>query len=179
MALVGRGRLTRMMRHAPRILAVSLLMLSCARFEGAFSFLREPPVIERIPGVYTIHPRLYSRAMLKKKGYSDLSSTLTLHPDGTFAVSRLVDCCVYAEYDYFGGYFNGSGTWSVEKSQSVYDVRFKFKKLTREGSSDIKQPKLTDEMSFTLTKDSGDYGLAAPLFDGEYRYVYFKKTKPN
>lgn len=59
------------------------------------------------------------------------------------------------------------------------DVRFRFKKLAREGAADIKQPELSDEMSLALTKDSGDYGLAAPLFDGEYRYVYFKKTKPN
>lgn len=179
MALVSRARQVGMMRHAPRILAAGLLMLACARFEGAFSFLREPPVIEKIPGAYTIDPQPYSSAMLKKQGYSDLSSTLTLHPDGTFAVSRLADCCVYGEYGYFGGYFNGSGTWSVEKSQSVYDVRFKFRKLAREGLNDIKQPALPSEMDFTLTKDNSDYGLAAPLFDGEYRYVYFKKTKPS
>lgn len=164
-----------MMRRAACVLAVSLSVMACSRFEGAFSFLREQPDLAKIPGVYTLDTQAYSFASLKEQGYTDLSSTLTLLSDGTFSVSRLADCCVYGEHGYFGGYFNGSGTWSVAKDQSVYDVRLRFKSLKREGLSDIKQPERPGEASFTLTKDASDYGLAAPLFDGEFRYVYFKR----
>ena len=69
------------------VLAASLLSSSCARFEGTFSFLREQPKMEKIPGVYALDPKVYSYGMLKDQGYSDMSGNLTLHVDGTFTVS--------------------------------------------------------------------------------------------
>jgi hypothetical protein len=159
------------------VLAVSLLSSSCARFEGTFSFLREQPKIEKIPGVYALDPKAYSFASLKDQGYTDVSGTVTLYADGSFKINRLADCCVYGEYGSFGGYFEGAGTWSVEKSQSVFEVRLKFKDLKRDGITSMKQPELKNEAAFILTKNSCSYGLAAPLFDGEFRYVYFKITQ--
>ncbi len=165
------------MHRAAWISVLICVLCSCSRFEGAFSFLREPPKHERLPGSYVLDPAVYSYASLKRQGYADLSATITLKPDGTFTANRIPDCCIYGEYGYFGGYFEGSGRWSLVKHDSVFDVRFEFVQLRREGATDINQPKLFRERSFTITKGDPSYGLAAPLFDGEFQYAYFRKKK--
>ena len=166
------------MNGAALVLVFLCTLCSCSRFEGAFSFLREPPKTEqRLPGTYVLDASLYSYSSLKKEGYSDLSATIRLRLDGTFSATRIPDCCVYGEYGYFGGYFDGSGTWSVVQHESVFDVRFQFAQLRRNGATDIKQPTVFRECSFTITKGKPSYGLAAPLFDGEFKYAYFQKKK--
>lgn len=164
-----------MRRAAFALAAVFSLASGCGNFEGALSFLREAPDTKLIPGVYELDPAMYSGAALKKRGYDDLSATVELRPDLSFTVKRMPDCCVYGQDGSFGGYFDGAGVWSVEKSESVYQVRLDFKTLKRTGRTNAELPRHYDKMEFVLTKDPVKYGLAAGLFDGEYWFAYFRK----
>jgi len=128
-------------------------------------------------GTYELDPQSYSFASLQREGYSDTGTTITLNRDRTFTIARVPDCCVYGQYGYFGGYFTGSGDWSVEKSASVYQLQLQFRNLSRQEVATRKQPQFSKQIAFTLTKGSESYGLAAPLFDGEFQYAYFKRTK--
>jgi hypothetical protein len=158
---------------------VGLALSACGRFEGALSFLRESPDIGLLPGTYALDPKMYSFASLQREGYSDSGATITLRRDRTFTMTRVPDCCVYGQYGYFGGYFEGAGDWSVEKSASVYQVRLRFRDIRRSEVERKDQPQLFKEVAFTLTKASPGYGIAAPLFDGEFQYAYFHRKKAN
>ena len=152
------------------------LIALCGCFqEGVFAFLRSPPDEALLPGDYRLDQSMYSYVSLKKDGYSDLSGSLTIRSDGTFSLARIPDCCIYGEYGFFGGYFDGSGTWKVKKNSSVFDIEFHFVHTKRDGPVTVKQPQLFADVSFHLTKGKERYGLAAPLFDGEFRYAYFEK----
>ena len=158
------------------LLFTAVLSLSaCARFEGAFSFLREPPDAALIPGVYELDTAMYSAAALRKRAYDDQTATVELRPDLSFTLKRMPDCCVYGEDGSFGGYFDGKGVWSVQKQESVYVVQLDFKTLKRAGPTRAGLPKHDDRMEFILTKDPVKYGLAAGLFDGEFWFAYFRK----
>ncbi len=160
-----------------RFAALALLILTlCGCFrEGFFSFVRSPPDESLLPGDYRLAEAAYSHASLQQNGYSDLSATVMIRADGTFSIMRIPDCCVYGEFGFFGGYFDASGTWKVKRSSSVYEVEFHFERIHREGRADIKQPQLFSAVSFHLTKGKRRYGLAAPLFDGDFQYAYFEK----
>lgn len=158
-------------------LSMAIALCACGRFEGALSFLRESPQLELLPGTYVLDPQSYSFASLRREGYSDTDATITLRGDRTFTIARVPDCCVYGQFGYFGGYFEGEGDWSVEKSASVYQVRLRFRELRREEVAQRKQPQLFKDVAFTLTKRPSEYGFAAPLFDGEYQYAYFRRSK--
>jgi hypothetical protein len=139
-----------------------------------FSFLREPPRIDRLPGVYVLDHDVYSYSSLKGEGYSELSGTITLRADGTFSIARIPDCCVFGDYGFFGGYFDGAGKWSVEKSSSVFNVRLTFLDKHRTGLTGSKLPTEPSSIAMTITKGQS-YGLAVPLFDGEFQYAYYRK----
>ena len=157
------------------ILLMALLgFCGCSRFEGMFSFLRDPPKIDRLPGVYALDRDVYSYSSLKSEGYTELSGTITLRADGTFSIAQIPDCCVFGEYGFFGGYFDGAGKWSVEKSSSVYNVRLEFAQKHRTGPSSTKLPVEPSSFPITITKGES-YGLAFPLFDGEFQFAYYRK----
>lgn len=157
---------------------VTLLALCSCGIEGQLAFLHDPPIPERLPGTYVLDPRKYSYSALTADGYADLSAALLLKSDGTFTATRIPDCCIYIQRGNFGGYFDGEGTWAVEKKSAVFDVRLRFSNMRRQGSTTQKQPQALETAAFTLTRGSPSYGLAAPLFDGgEFIYAYFEKKK--
>ncbi len=160
------------------LLIVSLVgaLSGCGGVEGLVEFLHEPPQLERLPGKYFLDPKKYSYSSLKVAGYSDLSATLTLNADGSFSVTRLPDCCIYGESGFFGGYFEGSGTWKTDKRSEVFDLRLNFSTLRHVGPTRASQPTPFTSMSLTITKGTPHYGLAAPLFEGgDFVYAYFRK----
>lgn len=161
------------MKRALLLVLACLLLSACGRFEGAFTFLRETPKQEILPGKYL----LQSRSAVLLSGYVDLSGSITLNADGSMEMSNVPDCFLFGDREYSGGYFSGKGTWQVRPDYSVYQVRLRFGSLARREVEKKTLPKHLDEIGVTITRDGDAYGLAVPLFDGDFSYVYLSKKK--
>lgn len=161
------------MKRAFLLLFMCAVLPACGRFEGAFTFLRESPKQEVLPGTYLIQ----SGASVLPSAYTDLTGTMTLNADGSLVISNVPDCFIFGDREYFGGYYSGQGTWQVRTDHSVYQIRLRLGSMTRREVEKKTLPQRSDVIGVTIANDGDAYALAVPLFDGNFSYVYLSKKK--
>ena len=183
-----------------------LISLTACFPDPGYPSLRIAPEEQQLCGLYFLDGRSVQR--MTSDGYGDSSASIELNSDHTFVAKRMPS--YWLDVFFLGTlreprelYDTCSGNWTVEVSQSVYEVVFRIERFT-EDSAYAKGPgynAFAEELrrehqivdsgagrishfglpwSFDivrLSKRGQDYGLALPLIHGKAGFLILKKKE--
>jgi hypothetical protein len=161
--------------------AACLLLNYALTTEGDRPFLREPPIMGDIPGVYALEAD--SAADLAAKGYTNLSAQVSVKGDGTFEIRQMPHLWLYGS-TYRAGYDTCHGKWKIKKTSGggryylaawfdAFDVGSAYTTDTQKGSRWVSLDLIAK------TKKRPDYSLAVPLNCGDEGYIFLRKLNAN
>ena len=163
-----------------------LLLVGCQDRFNWYDKLKKEPTSREVAGTYELTKTDDAAAPLVEMGYSDIQSVIELREDGTYRATGIPGCCVHGfderTYPFTGGRYSFSGSWSIRKSQAVYEVALQVEAISELSGMTIADSDLAKERKphaeLNLALIQGEpLDVAFDIFDGDFWPVRFTRTE--
>jgi len=152
-----------------------------------WGLLKREPAASELVAEYRLDPG-WSSSYISAMGYKNLSGSITLSGDSTFAAKDIPACCVHGEDEnrrpFSGGYYFLSGTWKISKSSAVYVIDLSISAIAGEGvPSDAELNRFfisrvpRKNLQLRIMKGK-PLSVGFAVFNGDFDYIQFSRRQP-